>query len=363
MIPKGSEKSPEFDKVMCLFGQIFRDKIFSIPGKDLPSQLNQLESISWINKLCNLVAMCMWCQKNDMTHAPYSLLRRMQIAKNDVEKIGELLSRYPQPDRIFSFSSKGVRIENSSLTNQLRIIINDLANEISEKKFNSALGDFFEKEYLAKYFNTDELKKCYRVHSGILAHEVPDKELKPDVDLIVEDLRREKFYFIQVKYLRIGGKAYTSGDLDHLVSGKLTKGLKQIIDAKTAMDKGKLRELLDKRGLINCVETNSIFMMVHNINNFDFCLRPSGIISYEWNSIRNLFKDGEVMYGHSTEALNAWRSTELLPIENPDELIKKLIEKSPASELGEANTLFDSDHLAVKFPIGHRQVICQGMGL
>jgi hypothetical protein len=308
--------------------------------------------------------MCMWCQKNDMTHAPYSLLRRMQISKNDVEKIGELLSRYPQPDRIFSFNSKGVRIENASITNQLRIIINDLANEISEKDLNSTLGDFFEKEYLAKYFNTDELKNYYRVHSGILAHEIPDKELKPDVDLIIEDLRREKFYFIQVKYLKIGGKAYITGDLDHLVSGKLTKGLKQIIDAKTAMDTGRLRELLDKRGLTNCTEKNSMFMMVHNINNFDFCLWPSGIISYEWNSIRNLFKDGEIIiYDNNKEDFNVWQSTELLPIENPDELIKKLIEKSPASELGGANTLFDSDHLAVKFPIGDRQVICQGMGL
>jgi hypothetical protein len=63
-----------------------------------------------------------------------------------------------------------------------------------------------------------------------LAHEVIDSSLIPDVVLIVEDLRGNKFYFIQVKYLRVGGKSYISGDLDHIVSGKLSKGVKKLVD-------------------------------------------------------------------------------------------------------------------------------------
>lgn len=364
ILPQGAERSSNFEDAIYALGLNFRDKIFSIPASSLPSKLEKSVCISWMTKLSNLVTLCIWCQKkNQMQHAPYALLERIQITKKDIEKLSELLGNYSQPDRIFSFQSNGIKIDNPSFTNQLRIIINDLANALSENQLNNMLGDFFEKDYLKKYFSNSELKNHYRVHQGILAHEVLDTELKPDVDLIVEDLRRERFYFIQVKYLKIGGKAYISGDLDHLVSGKLSKGLKQITDAKMAMELGKLDKLLAARDLGRCYKDNSTFMMVHNISNFDFCLWPTGVVSYEWNSLRNLLKDGEVRHGHTQKGTNIWKSSKPLPIENPDSLVDEIINDCPASSLSGANTLFEAANLVVKFSVGNTKIECLGMGL
>ncbi|WP_415776314.1 hypothetical protein ACMYQ1_09940 [Shewanella oncorhynchi] len=363
-LPKGSNEHKSFKEVILLFGQGFRDKIFTFPANDLPSRLNRLESIKWVNKICNLVALCMWCKiKNEMDYAPFYLLESIGINRSDMQYLNEFVEKLPQPDRIFSVKAQGVTLNVASITNQLRIILNDIANAISENKLNELVGDFFEKEYISTYFLRDELANNYRVHKGIMAHDVKDEKLKPDVDLIIEDLRRNVFYFVQVKYLRIGGSAYILGDLNHIVSGKLSKGVGQLVDAKLAMESRKLEEILKKRGLEKCRNENSVFLLIHNISNFDFCVWPSGIVSYEWNSIRNLFKDGEVTFGHSKSEPNSWNHSQPLPIGKPDDLIEFFMKNGPMSQIGNIGTLFETDNLVVSTRIGNKELSCHGMGL
>lgn len=364
MFPKGFDKNENFKQVICLLGQGFRDKIFSIPATELPGRLNRLESIKWVSKICNLAALCMWCQlKNEMSFAPYELVEKIGVSRSDIDELMGLIDKRSQPDRIFSLCAKGVKLENPSIPNQLRIIINDIANTISEGKLNQVLGDFFEKKYISEFFSRDDLSDKYIVHSGILAHEIEGNDLKPDVDFILEDLRRKKFYFVQVKYLRTGGKAFISGDLDYIVSGKLTKGINQLAYAKKAVESGRLKDLLNKRGLKECNQNNSIFLIIHNVSNFDFCIWPSGIVSYEWNSIRNLFKDGNTSFGHSKSFFNTWKHSAPLPIEHPDEVIKFLMNNGPASRLGGAHLLFNTDNVFVKTTIGDKNLFCYGLGL
>lgn len=364
LIPQGSENEKVFSHVISILGQGLRDKVFSIPADELPKKLSHLESVQWISRICNLTALCMWCQlKNDMEEAPYYLIRKLGISDNDINQLLSVMKKRSQPDRVFSRTSKGLRIENPSITHQLRVILNDMANYLSENKLNHILGDFFEKKYVCQYFLKDELRGMYKVHSGFLPHEVKDDELKPDVDLILEDLRRKKFYFIQVKYLRIGGKAYISGDLDHLVSGKLSKGVKQLVDAKKAMRVEKISEVLEKKGLHDCNGNNSFFLLIHNISNFDFCVWPSGIVSYEWNSVRNLFKDGEINFGHSKSAPLRWNHKQPLPIERPDDVIDFLMNNGPAAHLGGASSLFEADHVVATTRFGNTELCCYGLGL
>ncbi len=364
LLPKGADKDKNFNQIISLFGQGLRDKIFSIPADELPGKLNRLESVQWISKICNLAALCMWCQlKNNMNCAPYELIEKLGISGSDIDQLMSLVKKRSQPDRVFSKNAKGVKIENSSITNQLRIIINDIANLISENKLNQLLGDFFEKEYVSEYFLRDELRDKYKVHPGILAHEIEGNDFKPDVDFILEDSRRNVFYFIQVKYLRIGGKAYISGDLEHLVSGKLSKGISQLVDAEKAMNCGKLWKPLNKRGLHNCNKDNSFFLLIHNVSNFDFCVWPSGIVSYEWNSVRNLFKDGEINFGHSKSSPSHWKHNQPLPVERPDDLINFLMNNGPAAQRGGASSLFETDNVVVRTRFGNTDFLCYGMGL
>lgn len=364
LLPKGADKDENFNQKISLFGQLLRDKIFSIPADELPCKLNRLESVQWISKICNLAALCMWCQlKNNMNCAPYELIEKLGISGSDIDQLMSLVKKRSQPDRVFSKNAKGVKIENPNIANRLRIIINDIANLISENKLNQLIGDFFEKEYVSKYFLRDELRDKYKVHLGILAHEIEGNEFKPDVDFILEDLRRNVFYFIQVKYLRIGGKVYISGDLEHLVSGKLSKGISQLVDAEKAMNCGKLSKPLNKRGLHNCNKDNSFFLLIHNVSNFDFCVWPSGIVSYEWNSVRNLFKDGEIYFGHSKSSPSHWKHIQPLPVERPDDLINFLMNNGPAAQLGGASSLFETDNVVVRTRFGNTDFLCYGMGL
>jgi len=306
----------------------------------------------------------MWCKiKNEMDYAPFELLESIGINRSDIQYLNEFVEKLPQPDRIFSVKAQGVTLNVVSITNQLRIILNDIANAISENKLNQLVGDFFEKEYISTYFLRDEFANNYRVHKGIMAHDVKDEKLKPDVDLIIEDLRRNVFYFVQVKYLRIGGSAYISGDLNHIVSGKLSKGVGQLVDAKLAMESRKLEGVLKKRGLEKCRKENSVFLLIHNISNFDFCVWPSAIVSYEWNSIRNLFKDGEVTFGHSKSEPNLWNHSQPLPIEKPDDLIEFFMKNGPMCQIGNISTLFETDNLVVSTRIGNKELSCRGMGL
>lgn len=363
-LPKGADRGPAFSEVIKLLGQMFRDKIFSIPAKDMPLKLGQLESMSWMTRLSELVALCMWCQlKNDMRYAPFSLLDRFEISRDHVSILKELISRYPQPDRIFAFSSHGVRITNPTLTTQVRAVLNDLVNELSEKQLNSYLGDFFENEYLSEYFSGEDMKSRYRAHAGFLAHEVNNDTLKPDVDLIIEDMQRSWYYFVQVKYHKIGGKAYLLGDLEHILSDKLRKGIRQITDAKLAMESGALKDVLVSRGLTDASLTNSTFMLVHNIPNFDFCVLPQGVVSYEWNTLRNLFRDGEVRYGHTRQENAVWRNEAPMPLEYPDAVIDLLLKNSPASSVGGAKSLFESDNMESSVAIGEKVVRARGLGL
>ncbi|MCY1260399.1 hypothetical protein D9M68_410640 [compost metagenome] len=363
-LPKGADKDEAFGLMISCFGKNLRDKVFSIPAEDLPAKLNRLESVQWISKVCNLAALCMWCQiKNNMDYAPYGLIEKIGVSGSDIDRLMGLIEKRSQPDRIFSRKSQGIKVENPSITNQLRIAINDMANLVSENKLNELLGGFFEKKYVYEYFLREELSDKYKTHPGILAHEVEGGDLNPDVDFILEDLRRNIFYFIQVKYLRIGGKAYIAGDLEHLVSGKLSKGVRQLVDAGKAMNCGKLSKLLSKRGLHNCNKDNSFFLLVHNVSNFDFCVWPSGVISYEWNSLRNLFKDGEATFGHSKSAPNQWRHSQALPVERPDQLISFLMSNGPAAQWGGASSLFETDNVVARARFGNTDRLCCGIGL
>lgn len=362
-LPKDASESPHFVNAISVFGDNLRDKIFSIPASELPLNISKLSTVKWITKICKLVSLCFWCQlKGNVDAAPIYLVKKIGLSDEDLKYIESIIRCYPVPDRVVSIGVGGVRIENPTITYQLRGLIHDVAKKLSENNLNQLLGNYFEKQYLANYFKND-LKDHYKVHEGIMAHEVIPSNDSLDVDFIIEDFRRNKFIFTQAKYLRVGGKAYLRGDLEHILSGKILKGLRQIEAAKVAMEEGHLKEYLTRRGLVKCNPSNSIFLLVHNVSNFDFCLWSSGVVSYEWNTLRNLFKDGECIYGHTKGVQNIWRNSLPVPIESPDEVIDILMQNSPVVQLGGATSLFQGDHLTAKFTVGEKDVFCTGLGL
>lgn len=363
-VHKGFQNNLMFKPIMTMFGKNLRDKIFSIPADSLPGRLTRLQSVQWIDKLCVLTAVIMWCQlKNEMSEMPYSYLDKVGLQRTDVDWLKEFLKSTPVPDRVFIFGNHGIRIENPTITVQLRQIFHRVADKLSDSRLNELLGHFFERNCIASFFEEKGLSKDYVVHRGESWDKNAGKEFDFDIDMIVEDLSRNQFFFIQVKYLRSGGKAYISGDLDYVRSGKLSKGIEQLNGAKHALQSGALDEWLCEKGLASCNIDNSSFVLIHNIFNFDFCVWPGGVVSYEWNSLRNLFKKGLVLHGHSQSPHKVWSATEVLAIEAPDKVIEHFMHSVPRGVTGGVESLFEGDQLTVNFSIGDKAIKCQGLGL
>ena len=364
LLEPGIESDSHFPFLIETFATQFQDKIFSLPSDKLPNRIKRLDSVQWIMKLCKLTVICLWCQlKGKMSYAPLNLIQKIGISVEDLTHLSTMFKNYPEPDRVFSVRATGVALVNPSMTDQLRLILNDIANKLTEKDLNNILGKFFENEHVKGYFGNSDLSEKYAVYDGILPHQIKSTELNPDVDFILLDRRRSRYYFIQVKYLKIGGKNYISGDLDHIVSGKLIKGIKQISDAKVALNTDEFQSILKSRGITGANSDNSTFLLIHNIYNFDFCKWPSGVLSYEWNSIRNLFNDGQVISGHSKSIPSISQLSRCLPLEEPDEVIDILMRKVPVSSFGKASTLFETDKVKLEVKLGRRRFIMSGLGL
>ena len=363
-LPGDAIQDSLFFNIIDLIGKGLRDKVFSIPWKDYSDRLEKSDSVDWMGKISTIVALCLWCQlKGKMEYVPAAMLKKIGVDHDDLEQLRSLHVGLSEPDRVFRFNGGDLKLINPSFTHQLRRSINDLCSILAERDLNQILGDYFEKDYLKQYFKNslNEERKNYEVHEGLLDHEIAKGDKTVDVDFIVEDLRRNRFIFVQVKYLRIGGKAYMLGDVEHMISGKLTKGISQIEAAKDLHAQGKLAALLADRGIQNCVSTNSTFVVVHNISNFDFQITSSGVCMYEWNTLRNLLQDGRCTFGHSRNAPEDWKYREPMPIEDPDQVMEILIKNSPVCLLGGGDRIFRTDKMASSAQFLQNKVTCIGI--
>jgi hypothetical protein len=345
-----------------------RDRYFSIPLIELPSYLNKTEHIQWINKLCNITTLIFWCTfKGEMEYASPSMLERFFVTSDDLKSLESVLKGLPEPDRYLLVNENGIRLIKPGI--QPRKIIQSLAEKLSDSssRYNQLIGDFFENTYLKKYFKTgiQECSDYYKIHeNGIEKHEVIDLDRKEklDIDFIIEDLRRNRFIFVQSKYVRIGGTAYIAGDLDHL-SGSFWKGINQIEGAKKAFESGMLDEVLINKGVVGATVDNSTFAIIHNVSNFDFQLLESGVVSYEWNTFRNLIQDGRYFTGNSKDLPVSGNLDRVIPVENPDDTIDLLMQFSPVVHQMGGKELFETDYVETIFQIQDKKVTCLGLGL
>lgn len=368
-LPYDAIHTPVFEAVIHEMGKGLRDKIFSIPSESYSDRLTGFESLKLIDKMCTIVSLCLWCLlKGQMSVAPYSLLQRVGVMQDDIEQLKQLQSSVFAPDRIFDFRNDGIRLANPSFTIQLRQLLVKLFALLPKEesgRINQVLGEYFEKDYLREYFSTklNEVETHYIIHPGILDHEVPKIDEKLDIDFIVEDCRRQRLLFAQVKYLKAGGTAYLLGDLQYAQNTSLQNGISQIRAAKNALSNGHLTDILQKRGLGHCTLSNSTFLVIHNVPNLDFQMTSDGISLYEWNTLRNLLQDGRCTFGHTRESMQEWRYHEPLPIENPDATIEILISHSPVCKKGGGHALMQSDFVTSEFEMAGYSVTCSGLGI
>ena len=158
------------------------------------------------------------------------------------------------------------------------------------------LGRWFEHEYLSVYIADEVNPEWYKVHKGFTAKE-GETVLGYDIDFVIEDLRRNIFYFIQVKYLEKSHLPYLADEFDTLFMREsgIIKGLRQLSSLRGNFEDKRILEnvknSVGQKFSANELNNKSHFILLHNINSYDIS-EIDGIALYNWNFFRNLLKNG-----------------------------------------------------------------------
>lgn len=178
-------------------------------------------------------------------------------------------------------------------------LLGDVAPGCKGQDFRGALGIGFEADYIVNYIrNLDDPR--FKVHG----------ELKPgnksrikgyDIDLILQDLEDDIYYFIQVKYRLSNLPTYLSEQCRLFLEPEFRKGfVKQLAMLRDNLTDDSIRQKLSSHGLANAHAHNSYFILLHNIPFLNF-YELDGIFFYEWNLLRNILRDGRVQFRKDQE--------------------------------------------------------------
>lgn len=177
------------------------------------------------------------------------------------------------------------------------------AAQIHAKELQSPIlkEKWFEESYLVPY-----LKKCLPANRFIIGRRITwkDKEKSDlpgyDVDVIIYDNATRLFYFCQIKHRECGLFIGLRKELkEYRNRNSIQKGIDQLNHLygiiNTSSVKGRIVTAFQDTAIghafikRNDFTLNSRFLLIHNIENFDFCSK-NGIAMYEWNTFRNLLQ-------------------------------------------------------------------------
>jgi hypothetical protein len=270
-------------------------------------------------------------------------------------------------DKILTIDGDEVRLLTASFSYQSRFIVKSTFDNLSDKEkghIGNIFGDLFEKSIKQNLERLSSEK--YVVFPGITYQESLHGDNILDIDIIVKDVRRNKYFFLQVKYILAGGIAYLAGDNWYSRRSKKTiqKGILQLNSAKHLLDIGRLQDSLNAINIFDCTPENSEAIVVHNICNLDFQLDQTGVALYEWNTFRNLLDDGRCTYGQTREGYpKEWKYHEGLELENPDSVIEVLLKNSPICLITGANNIANTFKLETECYIADKRIRSNGLGL
>ncbi|MBF8710003.1 MULTISPECIES: hypothetical protein [Pseudomonas] len=165
--------------------------------------------------------------------------------------------------------------------------------------FRGVLGIGFEADYIVNYIrNLDDPR--FKVY-GELKPGNRSKVKGYDIDLVLQDVEEDIYYFIQVKYRLSNLPTYLSEQCRLFSEPEFRKGfVKQLATLRDNLTDDSIRQKLSSHGLANAHAHNSHFILLHNIPFLNF-YELDGIFFYEWNLLRNILRDGRVQFRKDQE--------------------------------------------------------------
>lgn len=348
--------------------KVYLDKIFSINSRYISGEFAKTEVIKAMIVICKIITVLFYVKfKQGRDHAFYEDFFSLGVSIDDIEMVKNINNSMDGLDRLLRFKhGDSIEIANPCVSIRSRRLIESLVKILNSRRFDEIAGDHFEKEYIAKYILrelNDEYTR-FKLHGSIISEQVLPNNPNGDVDIILEDTIGERYFFLQIKYLRNAGKPFIRGDVEYLTNNKIYHGITQLTHIKEYHSKGLLHSFLKKRGIEKCTPENTIYILVTNVTNLDFQKdESSGVVFYEWNTLRNLLLDGRCLYGDTKNAADVmeWRYNSPLPLNEPSKVIDILVENSPALRTVRLKQLFRAKDMITMFSMGG--VECKSVGL
>lgn len=163
-------------------------------------------------------------------------------------------------------------------------------------------GNWFDEKYIFHYVSERTNNPRFTFGKGFKPG--PKNEGKFDIDLLIADHAIDRIYFCQIKHRIDTLLPYFRDEITEYTTNEQWKGaIRQLKEIQPQFENQKFIERLKdslRRGgapksflskiCPDFLKTNSAPIIIHSIENFDFC-RKEGIAMYEWNTFRNLLRE------------------------------------------------------------------------
>lgn len=273
------------------------DKFYSINVKYLSSEVKVLKKYKLLRSTIALFLLVELRVKSHGYAEKTWIYRQNFIPHEDIEYIEDKLStltsyKYGEhsnfiylKDNFFKRGSLGERYGLRKFSSKLLDKYPKEGRDLGDR-----VGDSFEKDCIFKYLKKLRLKN-YDFYEGIVS--THNNSEKYDADLIIKDISRNHYYFVQVKHLMFDSPVYLHEQVRTLYGEKCHKAINvQLESLNKNLDTDSVQKKLKGKGIVDVSEKNSSFIFLHNLPHLDFYIH-NGIYCYEWNTFRNIINEGK----------------------------------------------------------------------
>ncbi|WP_440205654.1 hypothetical protein [Actinobacillus pleuropneumoniae] len=336
------------------------DKVFSIKFSEIPIAGRNLGCVRLLVLSIEIIfSIQYYLIANKTSYISIDeLLDKFNLKKEDVVLLLELQKKQLVSEQFLFGKESELRINVTTFIKCIRTFFHKLSEEFKEVDKREYLlgGIFFEENSIKNRMSSLDYQHRYAVFNGINRGDIKIKN-ELDIEYIIYDKEEKRYYFIQSKYSIFGERSYFEGEVKQIQSD-ISKGLKQLRSARDLFEQGRLDLHLNKVGIENATLDNSSFILLHNIPQLDFQITKDKIALYDWNTFRNLLKNGECII----EDDGVYSLDKNIMLGNPQVVINKLLSEHKIYSL--LKSRIDMNHKIVnRFTFYDKEIIVVGLGL
>lgn len=275
------------------------DKCLSIHSNYLSASMREHPKYQYLREIVNIaIHIELRALSGERTTDEAYLKSIASSAAVDMIK-SALVGRLPTLSSVSSFVEykDGVYIRGAlnfkyGLRKFVRCLLGAVTINSKAPDFGQLLGSDFERDYIFNYIqdlNDPRLKIHGKFEPGTNA-----KIKGYDVDLVVQIVEEDIYYFIQAKYQLSEIPTYLSEQCQLFLNENFRTGfVRQLAVLRDNMSDESIRKKLSQHGLSGARPDNSYFVLLHNMPFLNF-YESDGIFFYEWNLLRNILRGGRV---------------------------------------------------------------------